>query len=654
MPVFFPDILYRVTGRGGRRSRAAGGATQAGVPGLRRGHQADRVRARRDLRLGHDGAGRLHGGARRRQGAGAVEPEHPHRSSRRPSRRRSASTSCSTRRGAPPTGRRSATTETLVDFPTLNARSKFWGDDQRAAFKNWEETDDIRNPLDERQGIHERFLLRELLRRVEMKVMQENKLDVVVRLHSSLPPGHDRPGRRSRRPRATRAARAPIGPNGGLTEVLIPAGYVREVYDPVFVLSADKTRYVPTNNNTPTTVPAPGPAVLAGVPGRPGQGGPDPQGRLGLPGRVEAARAAAGVRPARQGARRARPPRRRAREVCSEPPASIGDRSATMVVSGAGVGMVAALAVLAGPAAPSAQVATWRFQLEEATIDDVHRGIKEGQITCQGLVQAYLNRARAYNGVASKVVTEEMAPQYLPDYDQYKAAVAATAALQDGDPKKTPPIEFGRMEPTASDPAVQQQYGMVVGIPNAGQLRAHGHAQRARRAHGDLQGRSRSPSVEGAAAGRVAGRLRGAAQDARRARAGGRARRAVRPQPGPRGDADVLHPVLVQGSVRHQGHAVDRRRRHPLRHRLPGPRPDAGGAAARQGRDHLRQGQHHRVQRPRRQPGRRRTSRPRCCRRRSATSAAPGPATRPTSTTRRAPRRSARARARACRSAPTS
>ena len=29
--------------------------------------------------------------------------------------------------------------ETLVDWPSLNARSKFWGDDQRAAFKNWEE-----------------------------------------------------------------------------------------------------------------------------------------------------------------------------------------------------------------------------------------------------------------------------------------------------------------------------------------------------------------------------------------------------------------------------------------------------------------------------------------------------------------------------------
>src|SRR5436190_17896879 len=147
-----------------------------------------------------------------------------------------------------------------------------------------------------------------------------------------------------------------------------------------------------------------------------------------------------------------------------------------MIVSGAAVGVVAALSVLARPAAVTlgAQGPSWRFQLEEATIDDVHRAIKEGQITCQGLVQAYLNRARAYNGVASKVVTEDMAPQYLPDYDQYKAAVAATASLKDGDPKKTPPIEFGRLEPTASDPEVQQQYGMVVGIPNAGQLRALG------------------------------------------------------------------------------------------------------------------------------------------------------------------------------------
>jgi Asp-tRNA(Asn)/Glu-tRNA(Gln) amidotransferase A subunit family amidase len=149
-------------------------------------------------------------------------------------------------------------TETLVDFPTLNARSKFWGDDQRAAFKNWEETSNMRNPLGQRQGIDERVQLRELLRRVEMKVIQENHLDVVVRLHTSLPPGKiglaDWPA-----PAGTVRGETSFGPNAGLTEVLVPAGYVRTVYDPVFTLSADRKRYVATNNNnTPTTLPAPG------------------------------------------------------------------------------------------------------------------------------------------------------------------------------------------------------------------------------------------------------------------------------------------------------------------------------------------------------------------------------------------------------------
>ena len=62
-------------------------------------------------------------------------------------------------------------TETLVDFPTLNARSKFWGDDQRAWWRNWEEVTDMRNPLGGRQGVNERIMLRELLRRVDMMVL---------------------------------------------------------------------------------------------------------------------------------------------------------------------------------------------------------------------------------------------------------------------------------------------------------------------------------------------------------------------------------------------------------------------------------------------------------------------------------------------------
>jgi Asp-tRNA(Asn)/Glu-tRNA(Gln) amidotransferase A subunit family amidase len=148
-------------------------------------------------------------------------------------------------------------TETLVDFPTLNARSKFWGDDHRAAFKNWEEVVDMRNPLDERQGVNERLMLRELLRRVDMMVILENHLDGLVRLHTPYPPGKiggaPYPGV-SGTPRNESA----YGPNAGLSEMLIPAGYVDEVYDYTFKLSADGTQYVPQPSATPTPVPAPG------------------------------------------------------------------------------------------------------------------------------------------------------------------------------------------------------------------------------------------------------------------------------------------------------------------------------------------------------------------------------------------------------------
>ncbi len=145
-------------------------------------------------------------------------------------------------------------TESMIDFPTLNARSKFWGDDQRAAFKNWEEIADIRNPLTGRQGTNERIMLRELLRRVDMLVMYENHLDALVRLHTPLPPakigGANQPG--------TVGNESAYGPNAGVTEVLIPAGYVTEVYDAKFALSADKKDYVGVDNAVPTPVAAPG------------------------------------------------------------------------------------------------------------------------------------------------------------------------------------------------------------------------------------------------------------------------------------------------------------------------------------------------------------------------------------------------------------
>ena len=148
--------------------------------------------------------------------------------------------------------------ETLADFAALNARSKFWGDDGRAAFKNWEEVADPRNPLGGRQGVDERIMLRELLRRVDMMVILENRLDALVRLHTPLPPAkiggaHDPLGGPS-----NLRLESFYGPNAGLTEVLIPAGYVTTVYDPVFALSPEGTGYLPVAAATPTELPPPG------------------------------------------------------------------------------------------------------------------------------------------------------------------------------------------------------------------------------------------------------------------------------------------------------------------------------------------------------------------------------------------------------------
>jgi len=148
-------------------------------------------------------------------------------------------------------------TETLVDFGTLNARSKFWGDDGRAAFRNWEEVSDPRNPHGQRQGVNERIMLRELLRRVDMMVLLENHLDALVRLHTPFPPGKIGGAYQPGLP-GNLSPETFYGPNAGLTEVLIPAGYVTTVYDPVWALGPDGTRYVPVPSATPTTIPAPG------------------------------------------------------------------------------------------------------------------------------------------------------------------------------------------------------------------------------------------------------------------------------------------------------------------------------------------------------------------------------------------------------------
>ena len=135
--------------------------------------------------------------------------------------------------------------------------------------------------------------------------------------------------------------------------------------------------------------------------------------------------------------------------------------------------MVALSAALVGAWAMGTTTASAQgFQIEEATIGGIQRAIRAGETTCVQVVEAYVERARAYNGICTQLVTADggrVAPgrgavragapvefpsttvpvrEILPDYDDYRGL----------------PIELGRMEATRSDPGVEQQYGMVVGM----------------------------------------------------------------------------------------------------------------------------------------------------------------------------------------------
>src|SRR5579885_1650304 len=120
------------------------------------------------------------------------------------------------------------------------------------------------------------------------------------------------------------------------------------------------------------------------------------------------------------------------------------------------------------------------FVLEEATIDELHAAIKAGETTVLDVVKHYLARVRAFNGTSNLLVTQDGgkispakgtvrggAPLAFPT-----ETVKASDVLPDLDKYKGPPLEFGRMEATASDPSVMQQFGMTVGKPNAGQVNA--------------------------------------------------------------------------------------------------------------------------------------------------------------------------------------
>ena len=53
---------------------------------------------------------------------------------------------------------------------------------------------------------------------------------------------------------------------------------------------------------------------------------------------------------------------------------------------------------------------TRAFRVEEASITDIQNAIRAGQTTCKQVVQAYLDRVKAYNGVCTALLTKDGAP----------------------------------------------------------------------------------------------------------------------------------------------------------------------------------------------------------------------------------------------------
>src|SRR5437016_381245 len=122
--------------------------------------------------------------------------------------------------------------------------------------------------------------------------------------------------------------------------------------------------------------------------------------------------------------------------------------------------LTASSLLLLAPGLANAQING--FQIEETSIAGIQAAIKSGQTTCRAVVQAYIDRAKAYNGTCTALVTADGAP--IP---------AATGAVRAGSPITFPistvpvssifpnfkdyaglPFELGRMETTISDPSV--------------------------------------------------------------------------------------------------------------------------------------------------------------------------------------------------------
>lgn len=144
-------------------------------------------------------------------------------------------------------------------------------------------------------------------------------------------------------------------------------------------------------------------------------------------------------------------------------------------VRSAGSSWAAVLSMLLAMSSPAQA-----FQVEESSIDGLHRAIQRGETTCLKTIQGYVARARAYNGICTALVTADGAPVASASGTLRAGrrlsfpiqTIAASSLLPELSAYKGTALEYGRLQATVSDPQSVQQYGMVVGIPGSRQVNA--------------------------------------------------------------------------------------------------------------------------------------------------------------------------------------
>jgi Asp-tRNA(Asn)/Glu-tRNA(Gln) amidotransferase A subunit family amidase len=146
----------------------------------------------------------------------------------------------------------------ITDWASFVANAKWKHDELRAGAENAIGVHDIRATA----GI-DRIKMQTVVRQVILKVMNENRIDAFVNPENTLPPPRiGGPSEPTVKGRAQASCCAQFTALLGGPEIDVPAGYTRIIYEPRYVLSADKTRYRSVPGDVQSLLPYPMPISL--------------------------------------------------------------------------------------------------------------------------------------------------------------------------------------------------------------------------------------------------------------------------------------------------------------------------------------------------------------------------------------------------------